>query len=252
MDFGFIITRHVNSPETNRYWNQNVKLLRSFYPYRKIVIIDDNSVQEYVKSDVEYNLDYVTVIQSEYPGRGELLPYIYFYKNKWFDSAVMIHDSVFFHSRIPFEQINIPVIPLWSFPSDKNHIHTNLRVTDSLNYSGLLKQILLSDNLRVKKRWNGFFGCQCYIKHRFLTHIMEKYNMMNLIDSIKNREDRMGFERITGLISNIELKSFIANRSLLGSIIQYQPWGYHYNQYDDLLKKKRKVIKPVVKVWTGR
>jgi hypothetical protein len=252
MNFGFIITRHVNSPETNRYWNQNVKLIRSLYPYRQIVIIDDNSVQEFVKADVEYNPDYVTTIQSEYPGRGELLPYIYFYKNKWFDSAVMIHDSVFFHRRIPFENINIPVIPLWSFPSDKGHINTNLRLADTLNNTELLKAVLKSNNKRLNKRWNGFFGSQCYIKHRFLTHIMEKYNMMNLLTSVTCREDIMSLERITGLISNIEMKSFIANKSLLGSIFNYQQWGYNYNQYEDLFKRKRKVIRPVVKVWTGR
>ena len=39
--FGFIITRHVNSPTTNKYWNQCVKCIRTFYPFVKIVIIDD-------------------------------------------------------------------------------------------------------------------------------------------------------------------------------------------------------------------
>ena len=40
--FGFIITRHVNSVKTNNYWNHCVKLIRTFYPLRKIIIIDDN------------------------------------------------------------------------------------------------------------------------------------------------------------------------------------------------------------------
>ena len=37
--YGFIITRHVNSIKTNNYWNHSVKLLRTFYPLIKIVII---------------------------------------------------------------------------------------------------------------------------------------------------------------------------------------------------------------------
>ena len=52
--YGFIITRHVNSELTNKYWNQSVKLIRTLYPLRKIVIIDDNSNQEFVKADFNY------------------------------------------------------------------------------------------------------------------------------------------------------------------------------------------------------
>ena len=32
-DFGFIITRHVNSDTTNNYWNQCIRCLRKFYPH---------------------------------------------------------------------------------------------------------------------------------------------------------------------------------------------------------------------------
>ena len=53
-NYGFIITRHVNSETTNKYWNQSVKLIRSFYPLRKIVIIDDNSDQNFIKADFDY------------------------------------------------------------------------------------------------------------------------------------------------------------------------------------------------------
>ena len=43
MDYGFIITRHVNSEKTNKYWNNAIICIRTFYPQKKIVIIDDNS-----------------------------------------------------------------------------------------------------------------------------------------------------------------------------------------------------------------
>ena len=54
MTYGFIITRHVNSEQTNKYWNQCVKLIRTYYPLKKIVIIDDNSNPEFLKSDFDY------------------------------------------------------------------------------------------------------------------------------------------------------------------------------------------------------
>jgi hypothetical protein len=38
-NYGFIISRHVNSEQTNQYWNQCVKLIRTYYPLKKIVII---------------------------------------------------------------------------------------------------------------------------------------------------------------------------------------------------------------------
>ena len=81
--FGFIITRHVNSERSNKYWNRCVKLLRTFYPHRQIVIIDDNSNYAFVKPDADYRN--LTIIQSEFHGRGELLPYYYYIKNKFLE-----------------------------------------------------------------------------------------------------------------------------------------------------------------------
>ena len=82
--YGFIITRHVNSEITNRYWNQNVKLIRTFYPLRQIVIIDDNSKPEFIKEFFPYkNVEYVV---SEFPQRGEILPFYYYIKNKYQES----------------------------------------------------------------------------------------------------------------------------------------------------------------------
>jgi hypothetical protein len=41
-----------------------------------------------------------TIINSEYHGRGELLPYYYYLQNKFVDKAVIIHDSVFINKYI--------------------------------------------------------------------------------------------------------------------------------------------------------
>ena len=53
--YGFIITRHVNSEKTNKYWNKCVRCIRAFYPLRKIIIIDDNSNQSFIKADFQYS-----------------------------------------------------------------------------------------------------------------------------------------------------------------------------------------------------
>jgi hypothetical protein len=240
--YGFIITRHVNSVQTNKYWNLCVKLIRTLYPYKQIVIIDDNSNTEFLKP--HHNYKNVLIIRSKYKGRGELLPYIYYSVNKWFDKAVIIHDSVFFHKRIAFEQIDIPAIPLWKFdkPHLKTHLNNSLRLASALKNSNNIKQVLLSTN-----NWYGCFGVQCYIKHSFLTHIMNKYNINNLVHYVKCREDRCSLERIFGAIYFLELN---ATQSILGDIFSYK-FGYTYEKYINDIQNK-KLVSNIVKVYTGR
>ena len=250
--FGFIITRHVNSETTNKYWNHAVKLLRTYYPYRKIVIIDDNSNQELVKSEHEYKN--IEIIQSAFPGRGELLPYYYFIKNKFFDNAVIIHDSVFFHTRFNFDLLkNIDVIPLWFFYSDKENISNTIKISNSLKNRREIQEKLSNNGIEmmVKSKWYGCFGVQSYINHDFLLRIEAKYGITNMIGRVECRADRCCLERIMGCIFFTENTKILKKKSLFGNIIQYQKWGYNYDQYEANLKKGT-IPRRVVKVWTGR
>jgi len=253
-DYGFIITRHVNTEETNRYWNQCVKLIRTYYPFRKIIIIDDNSKQDLVKADHEYKN--ITVIQSEYPGRGELLPYLYYLRYKWFENAVIIHDSLFIHTRIPFEKFNMPVLPLWHHVYDKENLNNLLRISSVLkNNREIVKKMIGSDiNILGMNKVDSIlcFGGQCYIKLKFLEMLENKYSITNLIDVVKNRTDRCGLERILGLLFCQEYSKLIKIKSLFGDILkQNRTFNYTYNDYKNDLNNK-KVIYPFVKVWTGR
>jgi len=249
-NFGFIITRHVNSENTNRYWNHNVKLIRSFYPRKKIVIIDDNSKQEFVKAD--YNYHNLLVIQSEYPQRGELLPFIYFLRNKWFNNAVIIHDGVFIHKRIEFARFRFNVLPIWHFTDfDDNPPNTN-RILTGLTNNSILRNTLNNNNLNVlglnKKKWQGVFGTQCFINHNFLVSIQQKYNIENLVNLVHSRIDRCSLERIFGLIFYTEYPQLILMKSLFGPV---KNWGYTYDNYYNEFRNKR-VLTAWVKVWTGR
>jgi hypothetical protein len=250
--FGFIITRHVNSEITNRYWNHSVKLLRTFYPYKKIVIIDDNSNPEFVKADFNYNN--VLIIKSEFHGRGELLPYYYYIKNKFFENAVILHDSVFFHSRYSFELLkDIKVIPLWFFHSDKENVENTLKIANNLKNNYYIKQKLKNDEINFinTNKWYGCFGAQCYINHDFLLKLEFTYNITNLLNTVKSRLDRCCLERILGCIFFTEYQKISKQKSLFGDIMTYQRWGYTYNEYMDKLKKKQPQ-KRIIKVWTGR
>ena len=254
MDYGFIITRHVNSVKTNKYWNLCIKLIRTLYPYRKIIIIDDNSNKEFIKADFEYAN--VEIIQSEFPGRGELLPYYYYLKYNWFENAVILHDSVFIHKKIAFNKINHQVLPLWHFNYDKENIHNILRIASELKNSYKITSLLANNDINIlgMNESNNFaccFGVQSFIKRSFLLRIESKYGISNLIYHVKNRSDRCALERIMGLLFYLEYPVLIKNKSLLGNILTNGNWGYSFEQYQNEIRKK-KPIKCIVKVWTGR
>ena len=254
MTYGFIITRHVNSEETNKYWNHSVKLIRKLYPRKHIVIIDDNSNQDFIISDYEY--DNLTIINSEYPARGELLPFIYLLKYKWFDNAVIIHDSVFIHRRIPFEVFKCPVLPLWHHPKDKENINNVIRIIGNLKnnyklYSKIYDRESIVLGMNAGK-YNICFGCQCFINLNFLERLELKYKISNLVNVIRCRTDRCSLERVIGLLFNEEYSQLKNIKSLFGEIrLHYKSFGYHYSEYwNDF--EKRKIVHPVLKIWTGR
>ena len=243
VDYGFIITRHVNSEKTNRYWNNNVTQLRKFYPFKLIVIIDDNSDPQYLKRT--HNVKNIITIQSQFPKRGELLPYIYYKKYKWFENAVIIHDSTFFQKRIPFEKLHRPVIPLWDFRSDgtkRENVKNNLKIANVLTNSYMVKEQLKKPN----SYWIGCFGVQSYINHTFLTHLMNKYTINRMLSVVKCRTDRCSLERVMAVLFYLETR---VNVSLFGSCIPL--FGFSFDDYIHA-KRNRTISKPVVKVFTGR
>ena len=252
-NYGFIITRHVNSETTNKYWNHSIQCIRRFYPKKKIVIIDDNSNQEYVKQDFDYKN--IEIIQSEYHGRGELLPYYYYFKNRFFNNAIIIHDSVFFHRRIHFEKLNnIKVLPFWYFKKDIENIQNAINIASVLNNNFYIKKKLsFNDNVISLNhdKWYGCFGVQSYINLDFLTFITNKYNLFSLLNVVKCRADRCSLERIFGIIFLNENPILLKHKSLLGNIFNYHIWGYTYENYESDLKLN-KIHHPIIKIWTGR
>jgi hypothetical protein len=233
---GFIILRHVNSENTNLYWQEAYDCIRHFYPENKVVIIDDNSKQDFISNKQLYK---TIIIQSEFPGRGELLPYYYFSRNKWFDTAVVIHDSVFINKYINFKVKNYKFI--WDFNSNiSKKVRDEMRLIKALdNNESLLK--LYNDRIK----WRGCFGAMSIIEHKFLKKIDTKYDLSKLLPIIRSRKNRMSFERIFACMMQANYKRDV----LLGDIILYCNWGY---SFDDYIKCKDNIDLPIVKVWTGR
>lgn len=243
MSLGFIILRHVNDVNTNFYWIECYQCIRKYYPTNPILIIDDNSNYDFITTIFMKN---VTVINSEYKGRGELLPYIYYLRYPISEKVVFVHDSIFFQRYVDFIVENVP---LFSFPTMIEDSDIELKLLNALTNCNTL-----IDNYHEMK-WNGSFGAMSIITLSFLKMLENKYTLSNLIDHVTCRIDRQCLERIIGIILTVET-NLSSNSSVFGDILTYCQWGITYSMYlkDKDTKKLYMFIKtlPIAKVWTGR
>jgi hypothetical protein len=245
MSFGFIIIRHVNSEITNLLWQECYACIRKFYT-EQIVIIDDYSNRKFL---TKKTLDNVISIDSTFQRRGELLPYYYFLKYKWFNTAVILHDSVFIQKPIKFTSVNRF---LWHIPF---HVNDNKELEQ-----GLLKQLennkQLLDLYNSPEKWYGCFGCMTVITHDMLSRIQSKYKISNLLNHITCRLDRVALERVIGVILTLEARLTASDDcAILGKIWEYCPWNFseEYTFHDYTKdKESNKLTLPIVKIWSGR
>lgn len=231
---GFVILRHVNSEETNKYWQHCYECIRKFYPEKMILIVDDNSNCEYLTNIKLYK---TVVVYSEYSGRGELLPYIYYLQYKISDIAVVLHDSAFINSSIDFN-ISDSCKILWEF---EHGYETHNKVLEK-NMINAFNDKELLDFYENKDLWKGCFGAMTVITHNYLTLFNKKYNLNLLVNLILNRTDRQAFERVFSCL----LAKTCDKKLLFGNIHSYCDWGITFNE------KTNWPQLPIIKIWSGR
>ena len=220
-EFGIIMLRHVVKIEHNKLWIKCYKNIRKFYPNISIIIIDDASDYNLI---TDISMSNVEIIQSEFPRRGELLPYLYLLKYKWFKKALFIHDSVFIN-----EYLDIfcnDYMPLWHFNHLNNQYNDQKKILLQLENNSELIQY--HDSLN----WFGIFGGMTCIKLEYLEKINNNHNLFSLTNCIHNRYNRMSFERVLSV-----LLSFYSNNkfnSFYGDIHKYENYGTNYAYYDKI------------------
>ena len=239
----FIMLRHVNSVQTNLLWKTNIHHIRKYYDY-PIIIIDDNSDLNYI-DEKEESYPNVRVIYSEFPKRGEILPYYYIFYYKLCKKAIIIHDGTFINQKIPFDTMDEPIYYFWHFNHDWNDEKEELKLLSLLNNQKLI-------DFYHNKKWYGCFGVQTIAHYYFLDFIFHKYNMSLFIEYIDTRPKRMNFERIFSVICSYEHQELYDKKSIYGIIHHYIHWGYNFEKYLEDQKQNKLEHFPLIKVWSGR
>lgn len=230
MTTGFIILRHVNNEISHIYWNYSYDCIRKYYPEHPIMILDDNSTYP-IQTRFLYK---TTIIQSEYPGRGELLPYYYYLHHKLFDTAVIIHDSVFFNSYIDLQVKKYKII--WDFEHHWDQIEDETRMILAFQDEELLHFY------QDKSKWTGCMGGMSIITHDYLKEINQRYTISTLLPYVRNRYNRCSFERVIACL----LQKNEPSEVMLGDIHTYTEERYGIQNIDKYLHL------PLIKVFTGR
>jgi len=246
--YGFIFSRHIKNEKDAQYWYESYKSIRTFYPNIKIIIIDNNSDYNYINKELEIiNCD---IIQSDFQDAGYFCCYYYFNKHKWFDKAIIIHDTIFINTFISFDDID-DIIFLWHF--------TNHQCDNVFNERFLLSKLSNNYNIlelhNIKHLWNGCFGMTSVITYDFLERLVIKYNLFNMLPFVNKRCYRLDMERVFGLICTYEKPSLINKSSLFDLHAKILPGDYSYTSYKNdklngIFNDKEKYR--MIKVYGGR
>jgi len=238
----FVILRNIRHSKDNDLWISSYNSIRRFYT-NPIKIIDDNSSINTFNGKL---ID-TEVIQSEWNGAGEILPYYYFMKHKWADRMIFVHDSMFLSRPFRDSELSEKVRFHWYFTNKK----------DERRYSSYLSILSHPEPLieysKNLSSWKGCFGATSIIDLDIVNALEEKYGMFSrLTMAIRTRPDREMFERIFGLILFYE--GYVTDKcSNFGDIIHY-PGAFESNHMnvETALHQVNNYDTAIVKMWRGR
>lgn len=217
---GFIILRNIMEEKDNIKWMTCYSSIRRFYPSHKIVIIDDSANKLFVNVLFEKTLSNTVVIESDYAGAGEILPYYYFYQQRYFDIAVIIPDSLYMCKYIDFTHVS-EVHTFWDFGHQYDNDDNILYLLSHLNKNEELKYIF-----ERKEMWKGCFKGICVISHVFLSLLEERYKFSSLVDVVNDGSSREALERVLAIIFAAYRDSVncFDENVIFGDVFLSHPW----------------------------
>lgn len=241
---GFIVLRCVRQKAHDRYWLHCVEQIQKFHQ-EPILIIDDNSTPELLSECLFENVE---IIQSEFPGNGEILPYYYLFKTHCFERAIILHDSMFLQK--PFEYNDqLPYQFLWYFPSSAKDLpHMEREMLQLL--SNPTKLLEMHADL---SKWVGCFGACTSITWEFLDVLQLEHNLFdNIFKTQGSRAKRRCFERVLAILCIGHCDYGREEISTYGLVFNHpRYYQLNFDQYLDSKENLQKNAK-IIKVWSGR
>ena len=243
--FGFVVTRHINSPKSALLWKECYSCIRKHHPNSPIMLIDDNSNSDLVDTAFDSGCTSTIFVTSDFPGRGELLAYYYYLCMNPFPRAVFLHDSAFLNYPLPkFTQDLSGVHTLWSFKHHLDDDDCGASISDTRKQLEEFRDPALVKLQENTEGWLGCFGGMVIMTHDAISKMDRGGGFSRLLPLVTCRADRMSFERTMGVLVASDANS--PHAGLLGDIHKYCPWGLTYAN-----RHKTKHL-PITKVWTGR
>ena len=243
----FVILRHIRTPSDNDLWITSYNSIRRHYT-NKIIIIDDNSMLNTVNG----KLYQTEILQSDYAGAGETLPYYYFLMYRWADRMIFVHDTMFLYRPFHLEEVDTDCRFHWSFiNSDATSTARLQQILPSLkNHQELMPYI------NQPESWRGCFGVAMVVGIEVVEQLEQKYKLFStMIMMVRNRKDREMAERLVGLVLFHEGIVTTENCSTFGDILAY-PSAFQ-SEWSNLSTARYQLEQAgynsaLIKVWRGR
>lgn len=244
---GFIVLRCVQKKTDNALWNNCCDSIRRNYPECKIIVIDDHSKDDLVSCMNSANAE---VVHSGVSTKaGEMLPYYYYHQmgDKWFDRAVIVHDSTVVQSRFPVPETEF--VPLWHFLSTDASLP--LLEKRLIGLLGERTRVPVQDLHEDKTRWLGCFGAMSIVSCRHLRRSISEQELHTLVNSIRDRLDRMACEGVIPCVMLATLIGSTRRPGVFGGIGKH-PSNFELTPEVYLRNSEPFRRLPVVKLWCRR
>lgn len=210
---GFIIPSYVATWDHLNVLKQALSRIRQYHDY-PIVIINDHSPVDL--NPLMNQFSNVRIELSLRKARGEMNPYLHYYQNRYFDIAIVIQDSMLIKKKLEnVEQVsdikflryficnrsacNITPEPATAYNIQNNIYHHGdliMHLVTKIENKNKSFYDFCADLYYQKMEWIGCYGMQSIITWDFLNEMQLKTNVLDILDFMKDRRDRMAMEAI--------------------------------------------------------
>jgi hypothetical protein len=210
--------------------------VREFYPDSKIIVIDDKSNDKMIISEkiISEGLQYYNSREENLSGSGEIIPYALFYKYKWSERIIVLHDNMLLARPFTNEELSKDIVFHWHCSTHRYDNHEQIQ------------KFLSEINYQLSDKWVSCFGAMSIISLSIVEDLERTHQIWTKLPKlIKSRSDRMTFERIFGIIT---MKYF-------GNSLKYSNFGDIFDYPNCFIPNREPDYTyegAILKTWAGR